>query len=538
MDPQSQDVLLCDFCKDIPLQSHCELCHINLCINCVGKHLLDSSRKHRVVPYTERGYTPDYPKCQRHGVKHCELYCENCDIPVCPSCLSSSKHEGHKLSDILEKLDSKKQGIEKDLEELETIIFPRYQKIASDVQIEKANIETNYGKLTTAADQQGEVWHQEITTIVEQQKSDIEEMKNQHLAVLDEHTNQITQSISEIKQAILDLKTLLETNNIAFTSIYNSKNSEFKRLPPKVQVILPSLCCPTVDTEGLHKMFGSLSSLSITKEHGYTLLDEPQLTESMDPEFYTPRNVTCLGDEKVWTSGEDKIIKLRNLQGKLLKSIQTESENAPRDIAITRGGDLIYTDPKTRTVNIVKNKKIQTMIRLQGWEPLNICNTSSGDLLVTMNSDDGKSSKVVRYSDSTETQTIQFDDQGQPLYSSGAYVNYISENRNLDICVADNGAKEIVVVTDLGRLRFRYTGHPSDTEGSFDPVGITTDSQSQILTADCNKHCIHILDQDGQFLRYIDNCGLRWPWGLCVDSRDNLFVAECDTGKVKKIQYL
>ena len=132
--------------------------------------------------------------------------------------------------------------------------------------------------------------------------------------------------------------------------------------------------------------------------------------------------------------------------------------------------------------------------------------------------------------------------QGHPLYSNrkslkwSSSIKYLCQNGNLDICVADGGANAIVVVSAAGKLRFRYTGSPSNPYEEFFPCYITTDSENRILISETEKSQIHLVDQDGNFLRLFDNCGLQGVTELCVDSRDNLFVVEQTTGKVKKIQ--
>lgn len=539
-----QDVVRCHLCETPSPTVHCYTCDIHLCEDCEGEHLLDLSKNHRIIPFKLRFLRT---MCTKHSSKFCERYCEQCNIPICVHCAAAKTHRGHKFFDVVKTFESKKQVLKRDLHELEKIINPKYEDIASNILFHKGELKENSKKLISAVVKHGEDLHREIDTTIQSMKFNIQELESEHIIFLNKQEDEIQLTISQISHSIAELNRLLNSNDVNLVFAHESKNSEFKRLPPKLTITLPSF----TPQKMIHERFGYLSVLSIRSEEqdfavDFTeagssapdrpLIDEPRIITEIKTEYGKSNrlcNVSCQSDEKIWTgSFNNNTMRLYNLQGELVKSIKTKERIYPSSTAVTSNGNLVFAELYSETVQMPKNKEMQ--IRSLGWKFLNIFSTASDELLVVMSDDEN--SKVVRYSGFKEKQIIQYHDDGHPLYSSG-YIKYINENTNLDICVSDRIARAVVVVSHLGKLRFTYTGLPTTNMDSFDPIGITTDSQSRILIADSKSRKIHILDHDGQFIRLIDNCNLVDPWGVCVDTRDNLFVAEWSTGKVRKIQY-
>eukprot|EP00105_Crassostrea_gigas_P035266 XP_019919414.1 PREDICTED: E3 ubiquitin-protein ligase TRIM23-like [Crassostrea gigas] len=395
MDPRrsAQDVLRCHLCETPVPPMYCDICHIHLCKACVGEHLSDLSKEHKVVPFEKRGSTP---KCQKHSTRLCELFCEKCDIPICSTCLSSEEHNGHKFLEILINMENSKEIIQSDLQELEKSIYPKYQEIVANISAQKADLNKQSQKLSTAIDNHGEVWHREIDTIIQKLKSDVNKIESKFMTALSKQEEEITCTISEVAKSIANMKKLLTSKDVVLVSAYRSKNDEFRRMPPELTVSLPSFTPQSFSKDQLHEQFGVLSTISFTKEeYGYKidspgaeffpqerqLIDVPQIITEISTE-YGLCSLSCQSDDEIWTCNYDnETIRLYNLQEELVKSIDTESGNTPWDVAVTRSGDLVYTDYWDGSVNIVKNTQIQTVIRLQGWKPLNVCSASSGDLL-------------------------------------------------------------------------------------------------------------------------------------------------------------
>ena len=142
---------------------HCDICHIHLCEACVGKHLYDESKEHYTFPFKLKRFTL---KCPTHSSKSCTQLCTECSISVCSKCVSSGQHKEHERMDILKMFITKKDLMQKELQDLDTTIYAKYQEVQQTSQFRKIMYENTHRKWQQHLDKQGKALHKEIDSII------------------------------------------------------------------------------------------------------------------------------------------------------------------------------------------------------------------------------------------------------------------------------------------------------------------------------------------------------------------------------------
>ncbi|KAJ8297831.1 hypothetical protein KUTeg_024362 [Tegillarca granosa] len=132
-------------------------------------------------------------------------------------------------------------------------------------------------------------------------------------------------------------------------------------------------------------------------------------------------------------------------------------------------------------------------------------------------------------------QTIQYNKQNEPLFSNPQLV---TENINGDICVVDDYSA-VVVVDKGGQFRFKYPESGKSTHTIDDCYGIVCDKLGYILISDYRNNRIHQIDSDGKFVQFVltEQHGIRYPRGLSIDDKGQLWVCNNDSFEVRVYKY-
>lgn len=155
-------------------------------------------------------------------------------------------------------MKKKKEIIQKDWKELQKYICPKYEQIAVDLEIQLANLDGVYEKITIGILKQGKEWHKEIDIVINKMKTEINEIKTNQESILKKLWNEIKQIQPLIKPTLIALVELEQSAKMSAAIEYISEIRNSTKLPTKVNVMLPTFIPKPIDHENLLNFFGQI----------------------------------------------------------------------------------------------------------------------------------------------------------------------------------------------------------------------------------------------------------------------------------------
>ena len=253
---QGQDIVRCKLCPN-PVEHHCNICHVDLCPDCISTHMADKSKRHEVVNFINRKEGTLLPECILHGKTPCEVYCNDCQEPASVLCVTTT-HKKHDITDIKSIIENLKRRIADDVDDLENIIRPKYkQNIAFGYSSEE------FDKVLNAIQDQEDNICKMVREIGSQLKNKVAKQKREFEENTEEFQSSVAKEEKELNAVIKSKKGILKSDDAKCILTYQSKNGQFRAGPKQMLISCSMFLSGKVSKNQLQGMFGSLQNSTI-----------------------------------------------------------------------------------------------------------------------------------------------------------------------------------------------------------------------------------------------------------------------------------
>lgn len=244
----AQDVVRCNLCEN-PGDHLCRLCLLTLCLECTPKHLSDKGTTHEIVGLTSQISTDSVTRveCVDHGKSVCEIYCNDCLIPICAKCVID-KHRQHTFISLEDFLEGKKADILNDIQEMESMVLKEFQN-------EKAeDYEKDFEKTMKNICVQEDL----ICQAVKNAGKNLRAQASKHKADNLEKANQNANLENEMSLRIQNARALLEKNDPKEILIFKGNKCKGYPCPVVLKKKALSLRHAAIDENVVSSLFGTL----------------------------------------------------------------------------------------------------------------------------------------------------------------------------------------------------------------------------------------------------------------------------------------
>lgn len=517
---------------------YCTFCNEHVGKECLLPHLLfppKTENGHNILEIRDKITGAVHRRsCEKHPSKTTTAYCDTCRCSICHECMSQ-EHRDHEIVLISELLRKSICGIKESYSFL-SIKAKLWENKSNELQQKIQFFKNNYNKVR----QQIERFAKELHEVVDQWKNEkfrqAEKEKNNTFNHIKQQSSFIQDNVNKIRKRMKEKKNLLRN----LDALHNPKllsSENFDDLTSPIDI-------PPLGTE-LNLSTSKLDVDMICQYADITLstpsfvLNESNIVK-VDSKHFEDKiilDIACSSNcETAYVSveGTKKISEI-NTNGNVVENFLTEC--SPLYMASCSDG-VTYVNPEKKTVFVNTFKTPDKAHNLickddkDAWFPRGITSRANNELIVGFKSWKEGRGKVCVVNDlGKDVESFEYDNKNEPLYINP---KYITENKlTRDICVTDTMRKTLIAVESSGKYKYSYSKSYADRE--FNPLNICADSEGRLLLLDVGQlaSIIHVLSDEGHFLRFVMSNHFRSVTAMSIDSNDRLWIANRENNKTK-----
>ena len=524
-------VVPCDICDSPAAKFHCNTCGDALCATCKERHLKSKGTKtHVIVPYAKK-LDPKYLAgllCNTHNTNAPEYWCDTCSKPICGSCITN-EHKGHQFSNITAILSEKRDAMLEEMKTLRDKTVSEWAEVLKQAQDITINYLANIDEIDKELEETAKEMHKEVDIILSQRKQSLQEMKTIGVAQLQELEEYLIGRLQKLKEEVERYEEQQKDSdpNVLLQFKGSSAKCTDKTPPSFIKTAsVPIFSKGPKDPKTMQGLFGQLTSKDICHKSNIeipqlSLIPNPSVQSNFTVDYDYPC-IICAAEGLSWVKSGYNKLKVVDRSGSVGDAIYTGF--CFNDMAITIDENILLAVSSNRFIrSITKKGKMDSLFRTT-YRPTSLCCLDNDDIVVTF-SDYGK---VTVYS--KNGQIIQKLNHIEFRFPMKVAANKV----NQDIYVCDHSKDQyespgkVIAIGADWQIRYQYKGQIIRLFKDFYPVEVCTDQMGHILITDYKNHRVHLLDKDGQFIRYILTAddGLNLPKTIDVDREGYVWVGQ------------
>ncbi|XP_021364479.1 E3 ubiquitin-protein ligase TRIM71-like [Mizuhopecten yessoensis] len=512
--------------------------------------------------------------CVHHKRKTLDWFCETCHDVICTNCISTL-HKGHGIVPLSEITPNNKHKIKTFINETEQKELIQIQQEINSTQESLEKHLSHFKLVAEEVKNQGIKLKEDVDVLIAETLSQLKDLENENTQLLTRYKTELGRKLAELKDQLNQCKETLQTGtDIKVFDVTSRLNIDITL--PRRPVLGTAKYSPIINPcESLTFALGKMTLTSFGQSDGnvsfedgtsagisdlqpsrpldqmaYEIihsakLDSPLPKISVLSELDSQYNISYIcpaSDGGVWTC-EINTNPLTHLTSEGRVSQQIWNPVFVTSICISPSNQNLWAcSQENKSVMELQSGALVRKFNTKE-KPKCLCVTKDGHVLV------GTKHGITKYTPGGMSSLMTTSQSNKPLVCSPRTISTCPVSENVavidgDLSIDGGGDEPFVIVIDKHlREVCRYGRHEHGSiTGSlpFYPWDVAYDRRGQLVVADNNNDCLHLLSGDGQYLGLLYT-EINRPQVVCLDRQGILWVAFGSmfrADKVKRLQYI